>query len=81
MPSTEERITQLVDENLQIEGRPQGQPLNLQSSLRDTGASSMAIVSFLVKLIKDFDLDVAPEEFAQIANMGELIEFIDSRSG
>ena len=81
MPSTEERITQLVDENLQIEGRPQGQPLNLQSSLRDTGASSMAIVSFLVKLIKDFDLDVAPEEFAQIANIGDLIEFIDSRSG
>ena len=81
MPSTEERITLLVDENLQIEGRPQGQSLNLQSSLRDTGASSMAIVSFLVKLIKDFDLDVAPEEFAQIANMGELIEFIDSRSG
>lgn len=81
MPSTEERIRQLVDDNLQIEGRPQGQPLNGESSLRDTGASSMAIVAFLVKLAQEFNLDAAPEEFAQIANIGALIEFIDARSG
>ena len=81
MPSTEERIRQLVDENLQIEGRPAGQPLNLASSLRDTGASSMAIVAFMVKLVQEFNLEVEPEEFAQIADIRGLIEFIDSRAG
>ena len=79
MPSTEERIRQLVDENLRIEGRPQGQPLSLESTLRDTGASPMAIVAFLVKLIQEFSFDVAPEDFAQIADIGDLIEFIDTR--
>ena len=65
MLSTEERIRRLVDETLQVEGRPAGQPLDPASSLRDTGASSMAIVAFLVKLMQEFNLDVAPEIFSK----------------
>ena len=81
MPSTEERIRKLIDENLEIEGRPQGRALDPNSSLKDTGASSMALVAFIVKLLEEFEMDIAPEEFAAVPNIQGLIELIDSRTG
>ena len=81
MPSTEERIRRLVEEYLVVEGRPTGKALDPNSSLRDTGASSMAIVAFLVKLLQEFELDIAPEEFAQVPNIQGLIDLIESRTG
>lgn len=80
MPSTEERIKKLINENLVVEGAAQDRHLNPESTLKDTGASSMAIVAFLIKLTQEFNLDVAPEDFAQIPNIGALIELIDGRS-
>ena len=56
MPSTEERIRKLVDDNLEIEGRAQGQPLNLDNSLRDSGVSSVDFVAFAKVVAQEFNV-------------------------
>ena len=46
MGTTEERIRKLVDENLEVDGRSLGRPLDINSSLRDSGVSSVDFVAF-----------------------------------
>jgi len=52
LATTEERIRKLVDDNLEIDGRPIGRPLDLNGSLRDSGVSSVDFVAF-VKVVGD----------------------------
>ncbi len=47
MASTEERIRELVDENLEVDGRPLGKPLDLNTNLIEAGVSSMDAVAFM----------------------------------
>lgn len=81
MSSTEERIRALVDENLEIEGRPSGRPLDLDSSLRDSGVSSLDFVAFAKLVAQEFGVDVSMEECASINSVGELISFLDAKAG
>ena len=81
MPSTEERLRKLVDDNLEVEGRPQGRPLDLNSSLRDSGVSSVDFVNFTKVVAQEFNREFKPEECADIKTVGELIQLLESRSG
>ena len=55
MASVEERIRQLVDENLEVDGRPLGRPLDLNTNLIEAGVSSMDAVAFMQVVSKEFD--------------------------
>ena len=81
MPSTEERIRRLVDENLKIEGRPLGRELDLGASLQDAGVSSLEFVAFAKLLAKEFDVKFSMDECGNINSVGELIEFLDAKAG
>ena len=81
MATTEERLRKLVDENLEIEGRPTGRPLNLNSNLRDSGVSSVDFVAFTKVVAEEFDVSFTPEDCAKYQSLGDLVEFLDSRSG
>ncbi len=81
MATTEERIRKLVDDNLEVEGRTAGQPLDLNSSLRDSGVSSLDIVAFGKIVAQDFSVSMTPDDCATINTIGALIDFLDSRSG
>ena len=52
MATTEERLRKLVDDNLEIEGRPLGRPLDPNSSVRESGVSSVEFVAF-AKIVAD----------------------------
>lgn len=80
MPTTEERIRKLVDDNLEIEGRPAGRPLDLNSSLRDSGISSVAFVEFAKLVAQEFNVSVSTEECANISSVGELVSFLESKA-
>ena len=80
MSSTEARIRALVDENLEIEGRPMGRPLDLDSSLRDSGVSSLDFVAFAKLVATEFDVEVSMEECASINSVRELITFLDAKA-
>ncbi len=81
MPSTEERIRKLVDDNLEIEGRAQGQPLNLNASLRDSGVSSVDFVAFARVVAQEFNVNFAAEDCTDLNSVGELIKFLEARAG
>lgn len=75
--TTEERIRQLVDDNLEIDGRPIGRALDLNSSLRDSGVSSVDFVAFAKVVAQEFNVDFTLEDCAKYNTLGELIEFLD----
>ena len=51
MASTEERLRQLADENLEVDGQPIGKLLDPDKSLADLGVSSMDAVAFAKVLV------------------------------
>lgn len=80
MASTEERIRALVDANLQIEGRSEGQPLTPDLNIVDAGVSSTDVVAFWRLVCEEFGVDISAEDFAELLTPSDLIAYLDSRS-
>ncbi len=81
MASTEERLRKLVDDNLVVEGRPAGRPLNLEASFTEAGVSSVDLVAFTRVVSQEFNVTITPEDCPNFRTAGDLISFIDSRTG
>ncbi len=81
MANAEERLRKLVDDNLEIEGRPAGRPLDPDSSLRDAGVSSVEFVAFAKLVAEEFNVSFSLEDCSRFKSLGELIEHLDSHSG
>jgi acyl carrier protein len=80
MSSTEERIRALVDANLEIEGRSEGQPLTLGLNIVDAGVSSTDVVAFWRLVCEEFGVDIPAEEFAELLTPSDLIAYLEARS-
>ena len=61
-------------------GAPWAVPLDLDSSLRDTGISSLDFVAFAKLVATEFDVEVSMEECASISSVRELIAFLDAKA-
>ncbi len=81
MATTEERMRKLVDDNLEIEGRTSGRPLDPNLSLRDSGVSSVDFVAFTKVVAQEFNVNFVPEDCDKYKTVGELIAFLDTRAG
>jgi len=81
MSSTEERIRTLIDDNIEIEGRPVGQPLNLDTNLAVAGVTSAVVVAFWQLVCEEFSVDISAEEFAELLTPRDLIERLESSAG
>ncbi len=81
MATIEQRLRKLVDENLEIEGRPIGSALDLDTSLRDAGLSSVELVAFAKVVGEEFGVGLTPEDCANYKSLGELVAFLDCKSG
>ena len=73
MATTEERLRKLVDDNLDIEGRTAGEPLQMDYSLRESGVSSVDFVAFAKIVADEFGVTFNPEDCAKYNTVGELI--------
>ena len=80
MPSTEERIRQLVAENLEVDGRPIGESLDLNVGLADIGVSSMDIVAFAKVIQQEFNVAFTPQDCAELQTMADVIKFLDANA-
>lgn len=80
MASTEDRLRTMIAENLEVDGKPVDSNMALDSSFGDQGVSSMDIVSFGRLIETEFNIKFAVEQCAELQNLGQLIEFIDSKS-
>ena len=81
MPSVQERLITLLDENLDVEGRTKGQPLELDHSFADGGVNSMAAVAFLRVVMSEFSVQIPPEELAQMSNLQGLVDYLEAHAG
>ena len=80
MSSTAERIRALVDENLQIEGREKGQPVNLDGNIIEAGVSSTDVVAFWRLVCEEFGLDIPADDFAELLTPSDLIAYLDAQT-
>lgn len=81
MASTHERVRDLVDANLSIEGQSEGQSLTLDLNILDAGVSSTDVVAFWRLICEEFSIDIPAEEFAELLTPNDLIAYLDARSG
>ena len=74
MSSTEERIKNIVNDNLDIGREP-----NFDSKLGDSGVSSVDCIAFYKLVNQEFDLGLVAEECRQFETLRDLVNFIDAR--
>ena len=75
MPSTQDRIKALAHENLDIGKEP-----DMDAGFSDSGVSSVDAVNFIKKVSEEFGQPISPEDFTQFTTLGELANYLDSRS-
>ena len=74
MTSTEDRIRNLINENLEIDGST----LDLNTSLTEAGVSSMDLVAFAKLVSQEFGVSFSPDDCARLNSVRALIGFLDS---
>lgn len=81
MSSTEERVRALIDANLEIEGRPAGRPLSLDTNIAVAGATSTDVVAFWELVCEEFSVSIPAEEFAELLTPRDLIAHLEANAG
>ena len=74
MPSVEERVIELVSENL---GVNKEQVTRKTSFIEDLGADSLDIVELIMELEEEFEINIPDEQAEKIKNVGEAIDYIE----
>ena len=77
MATTEERLRKLVDDNLEVDGRPIGRELDASKSLRDAGVSSVDFVAFMKVVVQEFDVDMEIGECQDLQTLGDLVAYLE----
>ena len=78
MASTGDRIRQLINDNLEVDGQPINLPDDLNVSLSGAGLSSTDLVSFAKLLSQEFNVTFSPEDCTRLDSVQKVVEFIDS---
>ena len=80
MSSTQARITQLIDENLEVDGQPLGRPLDLDINIAEAGVPSTDVVAFWQLVNEEFGIEIPPEDFAELLTVRTLIEYLEANA-
>lgn len=78
MASTEQRLQQLISENLEVDGQPLDLPADLNIGLTELGVSSLDIVAFAKVVSKEFNVTFTIEDCETINTIRKLVDFIES---
>ncbi len=74
MSSTEDRIKQIINDNLDLDREP-----NFDAKLVDSGVSSVDCVSFFKLVNDEYSLGLVAEQCRQFETLRDLVSFIDAR--
>ena len=80
MASIEQRVRTLIADNLEVDGKPVDSNMALSSNLGEHGVSSMDLLSFARLIQSEFGIKFAAEQCSELQTLGQLVEFIDSKS-
>src|SRR5438552_12369411 len=78
VPSTEERVIEIVCENL---GVNKEQVTRQTSFIEDMGADSLDIVELVMELEEEFEITIPDEQAEKIKTVGEAIDYIEKELG
>src|SRR5437868_1755674 len=78
VPSTEERVIEIVCENL---GVNKEQVTRNTSFIEDVGADSLDIVELVMELEEEFEITIPDEQAEKIKTVGEAIDYIEKELG
>ena len=79
MASTAERLTSLVNDNIEVDGQALDVPDDLNISLVDSGVSSMDIVALAKLVSQEFNVEFTVEECTSLKTLSEVVDFLDSK--
>jgi acyl carrier protein len=74
VPSTEERVIEIVSENL---GVNKEQVTRSTAFIEDLGADSLDIVELVMELEEEFEITIPDDKAEKIKTVGEAIDYID----
>lgn len=76
MASTEDRLRQLISDNLDLDREP-----DFDRAFSDAGVSSVEAVAFFKLVNDEFDLSMKAEDCLQFRTLRDLVAHIDARAG
>jgi len=76
--TTEERVIQIVSDNLGVSKEQVSRTTNF---IEDLGADSLDIVELVMELEEEFEITIPDEEAEKIKTVGEAIDYIDKEQG
>ncbi len=76
MATTEERVRQLVSENLEVDGQPLNLSEDLNIGLTELGVSSLDIVAFAKLVSKEFNISFTIEDCETVNTIQKLIDYL-----
>ena len=80
MASTAERLTNLVNENIEVDGQKLDIPDDLNISLMNSGVSSLEAVALAKLISAEFGVEFAVEDCYALDTLKDVAAFIDSNS-
>jgi acyl carrier protein len=78
VPSVEERVIEIVCENL---GVNKEQVTRQTRFIEDIGADSLDIVELIMELEEEFEITIPDDQAEKIKTVGEAIEYIEREMG
>lgn len=76
--STEDRLRNLINENLEVDGQAIDLPEDLNFSLSEAGVPSTDLVALAKLVSQEFGITFVVEDCTRLKSVQELVEFIDS---
>ena len=77
MATTEQRVRQLVSDNLEVDGQPLNLSADLNTGLTELGVSSLDIVAFAKLVSKEFNITFTIEDCKTVNTIQKLIDYVD----
>ena len=81
MASTAERLTTLVNDNIEVDGQALDIPDDLNISLVDSGVPSLDIVAFAKLVTQEFNVEFTVDDCVALNSLSEVVDFLDSKAG
>lgn len=81
MASTAERIRTLVNENIEVDGKPIALPDDLDISLTEAGVPSTDVVALTKVIAQEYGVEFSPDQCAELNTLKKVVAYLDSKSG
>jgi acyl carrier protein len=79
MASTAERIRTLVNENIEVDGKPIDLPDDLNISLTEAGVPSTDVVALTKLIAQEYGVEFSPDQCAELNTLKKVVAYLDSK--